>query len=129
MFFFILGGLSCKKFVQQQEQNVLVSMITNGVWYVQKYVQDTTDISSSFSGYTFQFRSDGTVTGMNGAISITGTWSGDITTETITSKFPASSGVLNDLDGSWKITDSSPTYVVANDTANSVKNNLRLQKK
>jgi hypothetical protein len=120
---------SCKKLVQQQEQNALVSIITNGTWYVQKYVQDTTDISSSFSAYTFQFRSDGTVTGTNGTVSINGTWSGDLTSKTITSNFPAGSGVLNDLDGVWKITDSSLTYVVANTTVNSTTNSLRLQKK
>ncbi|MBS1917474.1 MAG: hypothetical protein JST87_14440 [Bacteroidetes bacterium] len=118
----------CKKIIQQQEQNALVSIITNGKWYVQKYVQDTTDITSSFSAYTFQFKSDGTVTGTNGTVSITGTWSGDLTSKTITSQFPAGSGILNDLDGTWKITDSSLTYVVANTTINSITNNLRLQK-
>ncbi len=126
--FLAVAFFSCKKYVQQQQENAVINIITNGVWYVQQYLQDTTDITTSFSGYNFQFRTDGTVTGTKGSISVTGTWAADITNRTITSSFPAGSGILNDLDAVWKITDSSVTYVVANSSINSTTNNLRLQK-
>lgn len=119
---------SCKKYVQQQEENALIQIVTNGVWYVQQYLQDSTDITGSFSGYNFQFRTDGTVTGTKNGASITGTWVADISNRTITSVFPAGSAVLNELDGVWKITDSAADYVVANTSANSHTNNLRLKK-
>ena len=120
--------VSCKKYVQQQEYNTAVNIITNGTWYVQQYLQDTTDITATLSAYKFQFKTDGTVTGTNGAISVTGTWQTDIPNRTITSSFPAGSGNLNELDGVWKITDSSPVYVVAHATINSNTDSLRLQK-
>jgi hypothetical protein len=125
---FTVSFFSCKKLVQQQEQTVALNIITNGVWHVTKYLQDSTDITTSLSSYNFQFKSDGTVTGTNGSVSVTGTWSTDIPSRTITSSFPAGSGAVNELDAVWKITDSSTTYVIANSTVNSNTNNLRLDK-
>jgi hypothetical protein len=129
LLFFTVSFFSCKKYVAQQEQNAAINIITNGVWYVEQYLQNGTDITSSLSSYNFQFRSDGTVTGTSGSISITGTWTADITSKTITSSFPTGSGPLNNLDAVWKITDSSVDYVVANTSLNSNTNNLRLQKR
>jgi hypothetical protein len=119
---------SCKKYVQQQEENEVINIITNGAWEVQQYLQDTTDITSSFSGYNFQFRTDGTVTGAKGSISITGTWAADVNNRTITSNFPPGSGILNDLDGVWTITDSGVDYVVANRKTGTVTDYLKLIK-
>jgi hypothetical protein len=119
---------SCKKLVQQQEQNAAINIITNGVWYVQTYKQDTTDITASFSGYVFQFKQDGTVTGTKASISTSGTWVASITNRTITSNFPNPPSPLNMLNSVWKITDSGADYVVANTTINDSTENLRLQK-
>lgn len=120
---------SCKKLIQQQEQNEALNIMTNGVWQVSQYLQDSTDITSTLSAYTFQFKSDGTVTGTNGTITVTGTWTTDIPSRTITSNFPANSGAVNELDATWKITDSSTDYVIAHSTINSNTNNLKLVKK
>jgi hypothetical protein len=119
---------SCKKYVQQQEENELINIVTNGLWHVQLYQQDTTDITNSFSGFNFQFRTDGTVTGTKNSVSITGVWAADINNRTITSGFPAGSGTLNNLDGVWKITDSGVDYVVSNMKAGSITDNLKLKK-
>jgi hypothetical protein len=114
--------------VEQQEQNVAISIITNGVWYVQNYTQDSVDITTSFSGYVFQFKQDGTVIGTKDSISTAGTWTANINNRTITSNFPSAGNPLNKLNSVWKITDSSDDYVVANTSINDSTENLRLQK-
>lgn len=126
---FIVSFFSCKKIIQRQEQNEALNIMTNGQWLVSKYLQDSVDITSTLSAYVFQFKSDGTVTGTNGTITVTGTWTTDIPSRTITSNFPANSGAVNELDATWKITDSSTDYVVAFSTINSNTNNLKLVKK
>ena len=120
---------SCKKLVQQQEQNAAIQIITNGLWYVQTYTNNGTDISSIFSGYVFQFKQDGTVIGTKDSSSITGTWAASIPNRTITSNFPGAGAPLNKLNSVWKITDSSIDYVVANASISDSTENLRLQKK
>jgi hypothetical protein len=119
---------SCKKLVQKQEENEAIEIITNGVWTVQQYTENGTDITSSFSGYVFQFKQDGTVVGTKDSVSTTGTWSADVNNYTITSNFPSVGNPLNRLNSVWKITDSSLDYVVANTTINDSTENLRLQK-
>src|SRR5580658_5216688 len=119
---------SCKKAVQQQEQNAALNIMTNGTWRVSQYLQDSVDITSTLSQYNFQFYSNGTVTGTNGSITVTGTWTTNIANRTITSTFPSGSGAVNELNAVWTITDSSPDYVIAYTTLDSVTDNLKLQK-
>lgn len=119
---------SCKKYEQQQEQNILINLMTNGVWVVTHYSQNGTDITSSFSGYTFQFRSNQTVTGMNGNININGTWTPNIANRTITADFPTAGAPLDNLNAVWTITDSYPDSVAANATIDSSLNILDLKK-
>jgi hypothetical protein len=127
--FFVVWHLgSCKKYVQQQEQNALVSLITNGTWVVTRYLDNDSNITASFSGYVFQFQSDGVVTGTKSGASINGTWSGDVTTKTITSDFPSASFPLNELNAIWTITDSYPDSVAASTTLDSATNILNLHK-
>ncbi len=120
--------LSCKKFIQQQEQNALVNIVTNGVWVVSRYVEIGNDITPSFSGYTFHFNSNGTVTGTNGASTSNGTWAGDINTKTIISDFPTAGDPLAKLNHTWKITDSYTDSVAANTIVDSGTNILNLKK-
>ena len=120
--------LSCKKYIQKQEQNAAINLITDGTWSVTQFLQSGSNITASFSGYIFQFKSDGSVTGTKNGSFVTGTWAGNITNRTITSSFPTGSGILDNLDGVWKITDSSVDYVVANTPSGQGTDNLRLQK-
>jgi hypothetical protein len=124
-----ISSISCKKLIEQQQKNAAMNIITNGQWYVKIYTDNGTDITSSFSGYVFQFKQDGTVVGVNGTTSVTGTWSADVNNYTITSNFPNAVSPLIKLNGVWKITDSSVSYVVANATINDSTENLRLEKK
>ena len=127
LLFSILSN-SCKKYIQQQEQNALVSIVTNGVWVVTKYIETGSDITPSFSGYVFQFYTNGSVTGKNGSVTATGSWSGDINTKTITSNFPSAGDPLQKLNHTWKITDSYPDSVAANTAVSTGTNVLNLHK-
>src|SRR6185312_14150041 len=102
----VLILFSCKKYVQQQEENAAESIMTNGYWYVSGYKQGSTDITASFSGYLFKFAANNTVTGSLGGTSVTGQWSDDIVSRTITADFPGAGQPLVNLNATWKITDS-----------------------
>jgi hypothetical protein len=121
-------SFSCKKFVQQQEQNALVQEITSGAWVITRYMENDTNITASFSGYVFHFQTNGTVTGVTGTTSVSGTWSGDITTKTITSNFPSVGDPLDKLNAVWKITDSYPDSVAAATTIGTSNNILNMHK-
>jgi hypothetical protein len=110
--------LSCKKFIQQQEENAVVKIMTSGVWYVSAYNQnDTTNFAPLFNAYTFQFLANGTVLAIKDSMTVaTGTWVGNINNETITSNFAGATDPLIKLNSVWKITDSGTNYVKATTT-------------
>jgi hypothetical protein len=125
---FSIGFVSCKKFIEQQEQNALVNIVTNGVWVVTRYIETGNDITSDFAGYTFHFNTNGTVTGTKAGTTSNGTWSGDINTKTIISDFPTAGDPLQKLNHTWKITDSYTDSVAANTIVDSGTNILNLKK-
>lgn len=122
--------LSCKKFIQQQEEKAIMNAITNGYWYVSQYKQNDSDITASFSGYLFKFDANGVVTGTKEDSSQKGVWVADINTRTITSGFPGATEPLSLLNAVWKIKDSQTDMVLANmtDTVNNTTNILQLRK-
>ena len=126
----VLAQCSCKKYVQQQEQNVALSIMTTGYWYVSGYKQNDSDITASFSGYLFKFDGNGTVTGTLGNVGVTGQWSTSIPDRTITADFPAAGQPLVNLNETWRITDSYTDSVSAKstDTVNHTSNALQLKK-
>jgi hypothetical protein len=127
---FVTGFFSCKKYIQQQEENAVIKIMTSGVWYVQTYKQNDTSITAMFTGYTFQFFANGTVSAIKDSATVaTGTWVGNVDNETINSNFPGASDPLDKLNSLWKITDSGTDYVVANTTIGTNMDYLYLQKK
>lgn len=48
---------------------------TSGTWKITYYFNSSLDKTSNYSGYTFTFSSNGTVSASNGILSIPGTWS------------------------------------------------------
>ena len=122
--------LSCKKYVQQQEQNAALSVMTSGYWYVSGYKQNDSDITASFSGYLFKFNPDNTVTGTRGSVSASGQWSDNIVLRTITTNFPGAGAPLVNLNEIWTITDSYTDSVSAKslDTVYHTTNFLQLKK-
>src|SRR5580698_8870409 len=94
--FFATGFFSCKKYIQQQEENAVIKIMTSGVWYVHAYTQNDTAITATFTGYTFQFLANGIVYAIKDSAKVaTGTWVGNVDNETITSSF---SGATDPLD-------------------------------
>jgi hypothetical protein len=124
----ILLMVSCKKIVKQQEQNAILNIMTHGVWAVTNYSQVGVDITSSFSGYTFQFHADGSVAGLWSDSSRTGTWVANVNAHSITSNFPNSGDPLDKLNAVWIVTDSYIDSVSAYASLDSGKNYLSLKK-
>ncbi len=67
---FVVYLSSCKKYIQQQEENAIVAAVTNGLWFVEDYMQNDSDITTTFSGYLFKFDANGTVTGTKDSLSV-----------------------------------------------------------
>lgn len=122
--------VSCKKFIQNQEEKAAVSIVTSGEWYVSGYEQNDSNITASFSGYLFKFDANNTVTGIINGDSTVGEWLVNINAKTITSDFPGAGYPLNQLNETWLITDSYTDSVsaVSTDTVNHTSNILQLRK-
>jgi hypothetical protein len=133
LFFILLTGLacgSCKKFIEEQQTNIIIEAMTNGRWYVELYKDNTTDVTADFFGYEFQFYKNGKVDGINGAATKGGTWAADVSNYTITASFPASAGdTLKRLNYTWKINDSYLDFVKAKTAGTAGENILHLRKK
>jgi hypothetical protein len=123
-------SFSCKKLIQQQEEKAAMNIITNGNWYVTKYLQGASDLTSDFSGYLFKFNANGVVTGTLNNVSDTGTWVPNVDAKTITSNFPTAGAPVNLLNAVWKIYDSGSDFVTAayTDTTSNTLHTLGLKK-
>jgi len=120
---------SCKRSVENKQKDLLIQVITNGLWLVDFYSENNSNITADFTGYEFQFLENGTVIGTKNAVNTTGTWTGDYATQIITSDFPGASDPLLKLNGTWKIIDSSLDYVKSERITSTGKNILYLKKK
>lgn len=120
---------SCKKSINETKQDIILAAMTNGRWYVSEYLAGSTNVTSEFDGYEFQFHNNGSVDGIKSSSTTTGTWSGDATNFTITSNFSGANLPLTRLNGTWKWTDSDWTYVYAYYTTGGETNYLKLRKK
>jgi hypothetical protein len=120
---------SCKKFIQQQEQNAIVDLVTKGQWRVTGYIVHQTDtVSNDFAGYSFQFNENGTVYGVRFGQQTNGTWSADVPSKSITSNFPTAVYPVSLLNHTWTITDSYTDSVAAKTPMDSSFNILNLHK-
>jgi hypothetical protein len=122
--------LSCKKFIQKQEEKAVVSDVTNGLWYVSGYEQNDSNITASFSGYLFKFDANNTVTAIYNNDSVQGDWAVNISARTITADFSGAAAPLVNLNETWLITDSYSDSVSATstDTIRNTSNILQLKK-
>jgi hypothetical protein len=127
---FLVLFLSCKKFIQNQEEKAVESDVTNGLWYVSGYEQNDSNITASFSGYLFKFATNNTVTSIYNIDSVQGDWAVDIAARTITADFPGAGAPLVNLNETWLITDSYTDSVSAmsTDTIRHTSNILQLKK-
>lgn len=126
----LVVGSGCKKFIEEQQEKVLMNAITNGTWYIEEYRENTTDITSSFSDYEFQFNKDGTLQGKRAGLDPdNGTWQASMQNASITAQFPSAIDPLKKVNGLWKITDSYMNYVEAEMKVADGKKFLHLRKK
>jgi len=120
---------SCKKFIEKQQEKMAMEIITSGDWYVEQYLENSTNVTSEFLNYVFHFNDDYTVTGTLAADTWKGSWQPDIINITITSQFPTAPAPLTRLNGTWKFKDSTRDFVKAEMTTSTGKNVLLLRKK
>lgn len=120
---------SCKKTTEEVQQNIIVQAMVSGQWKISSYIKGSTNITSDFTNYKFQFKENQTVDAIyNGIVEETGTWNGDVATKTISSNFSNASYPLDMLNGTWLLTDYSYTSEIAKQTVNGETRTLRLDK-
>jgi hypothetical protein len=126
----LLGLFGCKKQIEQIQNDLVIQAMTTGQWKMVSFIDGSTDVSSNFAPYTFQFKTDYTVDAINNsAVETSGTWGADADAKTITSNFSTqANNPLPLLNGTWKITKNSWTYVEANMTVSGILRTLRLEK-
>ncbi len=125
-FLFLTG---CKKILEKKAEDAIVKAMTDGQWVITNFTTDSTDITSDFSTYKFQYFDNYTVNAIkSGTVENTGTWLGDVNTMNISANFPGASTPILLLNGTWHITDNSWTYVKATMTVNGEARTLRLDK-
>jgi hypothetical protein len=79
-----------------------VETITNGSWVI-PYFFDDSEKTSSYSGYSFVFKSDKSVVATNGAISETGQWESTVQNNVRELKIDFNTELLGKLNKNWKL--------------------------
>ena len=121
--------IQCKKAIQEKEENAIMKAMTDGQWMITSFSVDSTDITSQFATYKFQYFSNYTVEAIkNGTVENTGSWQGDVNTMSIFANFSNAVNPLLLLNGTWIINDNSWTYVKATMTIGNEVRKLRLDK-
>lgn len=75
--FTLLGLVSCEK----EDSSILTQIpeisaaVSTGTWRITYYLDSGTDKTNLFSGYAFTFNSNGTLSALKAAETVTGTWS------------------------------------------------------
>lgn len=130
VFTFFIALISCKKVTEKIQENRAMDFITSGQWKVTNLSNGLVNYTTDFETYLFKFRTDGKVEAIkNGAVTVSGTWVGDINIGTIVANFPANSQYpLPLLNGTWQIKDGGATYTVATKSENGETSTLRLDK-
>jgi len=120
---------SCNKIIEKKAEDAIMKVMTDGQWVITSFTSNGSDITTDFSGYSFQFFDDYTVKALNnGTVAQTGTFQGDVSAMTISSSCPNAVNPLLLLNGTWHITNTSDTYVIANTTIGTEIRTLRLDK-
>ena len=123
----VLGG--CKKTIQEVKQNQLIDIVTSGYWKITNYTRGSTDITSDFSSYKFQFKDNNTIDALvNNTVVKTGQWIGDINAQTVTANFDNPGYPLELLIGVWNIMGGDTKTVIAKLTINGEPRSLKLEK-
>ena len=124
---FLIILIGCKK--EKKAENIVIQAMVNGQWKVTNFNKGGTDMTTNFTTYKFQFKTDFTVDAINnGSVEKTGTWNADATSQSITSNFTNAVNPVALLNGTWTITNNSWTWVEAKQTLSGQLLILRLDK-
>jgi len=123
----ILG--SCKKTAEKIGEDLVIKAMTDGQWKITKFTQNGTDITTSFSGYKFQYYSNKTVDAiLNGTTERTGNWDGNAYAMARWAEFTGAPNPISLINGTWNITKNCWTYAEAMQTNGGDTKTLRLDK-
>ena len=115
--------------IKKKQEDIVINALVEGQWKVTRFIKGSSEITSDFANYKFQFKTNFTVDAINnGSVEKTGSWNADAATQTITSNFTNAGIPLSFLNGTWHITNNSWTWVEANQTLNGELYSLRLEK-
>ena len=129
LFLLVIVFGSCKKTTEKIGEDLVIKAMTEGQWTITKFTQNSTDITTSFSGYKFQYHSNKTVDAiLNGTTERTGSWDGNATAMTTSANFPGAPSPISLINGTWNITKNSWTYVEATQINGAETKTMRLDK-
>src|SRR5215510_12477358 len=78
LFLILITFSNCKKTAEKIGEDLVLKAMTDGQWVITKFTQNGNNITSSFSGYKFQYYSNRTVDAIyNGVKERTGNWDGN----------------------------------------------------
>jgi hypothetical protein len=133
-YFLLLVGfsvclLSCRKIKEQIQEDLIVKAITDGVWRITNFNKGGTDKTSDYAPYRFQFYMSYKLDAINsGTVETTGTWQANVPERIVSVAFTNTTPLLMKLNGNWRITKNSWTFVEATQTVNGEILYLRIDK-
>ena len=110
----LTGSLSCKKAVEEQYDDIIKKLMTDGSWIITKFTENSADITPSFNAWVCKFYDNNTMSATQGsgpsAVVQSGTWQSNISAQSISAQFANSVGEpLSKINGTWTITSTTPT--------------------
>ncbi|WP_181899508.1 hypothetical protein [Flagellimonas nanhaiensis] len=108
----------------------LEAILTDGVWIVASYTEDTDDQTANYNGYELTFDANGSVSASNGSNTNSGTWSVFSSGNQMTLDFGTDMPFDEFNDDDWDVISVSDTQVVLQDVSggNGGTDTLTLQK-
>jgi len=93
----------------------LEAILSDGLWIVASYTEDSDDQTSNYSGYELDFNADGTVSASNGTNTNNGTWSIFSSGNQMALNFGSDIPFQEFNDDDWDVISSSETEVILQD--------------
>jgi hypothetical protein len=127
LFITLLG--SCKKAIENKQEQIVMNAITTGSWKVSNYLKGSESSTAKFDNYSFKFHPNYTVDALrNSVLEASGYWEENRDAGTITAGFNNSGEPLSLLNGVWHILETTWTSVEANQVVNGETRLLKLEK-
>lgn len=124
----LVFAMACHKDKDQPAATSLSSVLVQGNWMIHYYF-DNKDETSTFTGYTFTFSSNGTFTLKNGAESYTGAW--QEVTDNGKKKLMIQVNTINfiqKLNDDWEVRSYNAAFVELNDDNAGTTHQLQLMR-